>query len=68
MTMKVVQRLTGFLNTDAQSSSRQRPRVPGLQRDIEVLKAELLKFISELGIENMQEEAVFMLQLLANPE
>ncbi|KAM6563275.1 hypothetical protein CsatB_023273 [Cannabis sativa] len=34
-----------------QSSSRQRPRVPGLQRDIEILKAELLKFISEHGQE-----------------
>lgn len=30
-------------------SSRQRPRVPGLQRDIEVLKAELLTFISDHG-------------------
>lgn len=35
----------------SQSSSRQRPRVPGLQRDIEILKAELLKFISEHGQE-----------------
>ncbi|KAI9165042.1 hypothetical protein LWI28_006495 [Acer negundo] len=33
------------------SSFKQRPRVPGLQRDIEVLKAELLKFISEHGQE-----------------
>ncbi|KAF5745049.1 hypothetical protein HS088_TW07G00630 [Tripterygium wilfordii] len=32
-------------------SSRQRPRVPGLRRDIEVLKSELLKFISEHGQE-----------------
>lgn len=31
--------------------SRQRPRVPGLQRDIEVLKAELLTFISDFGQE-----------------
>ncbi|XP_052188806.1 uncharacterized protein LOC127799110 isoform X2 [Diospyros lotus] len=31
--------------------SRQRPRVPGLQRDIEVLKAELQAFISEYGQE-----------------
>lgn len=31
--------------------SSQRPRVPGLQRDIEVLKAELVKFISEHGQE-----------------
>ncbi|XP_062155472.1 uncharacterized protein LOC133863520 isoform X1 [Alnus glutinosa] len=36
---------------NGQSSFRQRPRVPGLQRDIEVLKAELLKFISEHGQE-----------------
>ncbi|KAL5555156.1 hypothetical protein UlMin_037392 [Ulmus minor] len=34
-----------------QGLSRQRPRVPGLQRDIEVLKSELLKFISEHGQE-----------------
>lgn len=33
------------------SSYRQRPKVPGLQRDIEVLKAELLNFISEHGQE-----------------
>ncbi|XP_042487547.1 uncharacterized protein LOC122067771 isoform X2 [Macadamia integrifolia] len=33
------------------SSSRKRPRVPGLQRDIEILKAELLTFISEYGQE-----------------
>ncbi|KAL5754182.1 hypothetical protein ACOSP7_022402 [Xanthoceras sorbifolium] len=33
------------------NSIKQRPRVPGLQRDIEVLKAELLKFISEHGQE-----------------
>ncbi|EEF39459.1 conserved hypothetical protein [Ricinus communis] len=33
------------------NSVRQRPRVPGLQRDIEVLKSELLKFISEHGQE-----------------
>ncbi|KAK9167579.1 hypothetical protein Scep_002770 [Stephania cephalantha] len=31
--------------------SRQRPRVPGLQRDVEVLKAELLSFISQYGQE-----------------
>ena len=36
---------------NGQSSFRQRLRVPGLQRDIEVLKAELLKFISEHGQE-----------------
>ncbi|KAF8411776.1 hypothetical protein HHK36_004335 [Tetracentron sinense] len=30
---------------------RQRPRVPGLQRDIEVLKSELMTFISEHGQE-----------------
>lgn len=33
------------------NSSRQRPKVPGLQRDIEVLKSELLNFISEHGQE-----------------
>lgn len=32
-----------------QHSSRQRPRVPGLQRDIEILKAELLTFIANHG-------------------
>lgn len=32
-------------------SPRQRPKIPGLQRDIEVLKAELLAFISEHGQE-----------------
>lgn len=31
--------------------SRQRPRVPGLQRDIEILKAELLTFITDYGQE-----------------
>ncbi|TKY60472.1 hypothetical protein E2542_SST17571 [Spatholobus suberectus] len=36
---------------NAESSSQQRPRVPGLQRDIEVLKSELLKFIAEHGQE-----------------
>ncbi|XP_015076796.1 uncharacterized protein LOC107020807 [Solanum pennellii] len=40
-------------NSDNSSlhSPRQRPKVPGLQRDIEVLKAELLAFISEHGQE-----------------
>ncbi|XP_042031646.1 uncharacterized protein LOC121778369 [Salvia splendens] len=33
------------------SSNRQRPKVPGLQRNIEVLKSELLNFISEHGQE-----------------
>lgn len=33
------------------SSCRQRPKVPGLQRDIEVLKSELLSFITEHGQE-----------------
>ncbi|CAA0823275.1 Unknown protein [Striga hermonthica] len=33
------------------SLSRQKPKVPGLQRDIEVLKSELLNFISEYGQE-----------------
>ncbi|XP_010243863.1 PREDICTED: uncharacterized protein LOC104587826 [Nelumbo nucifera] len=35
----------------SQNPLRQRPRVPGLQRDVEVLKAELLTFISEHGQE-----------------
>ncbi|XVE83428.1 hypothetical protein DITRI_Ditri16bG0088000 [Diplodiscus trichospermus] len=39
------------LDATSASSLRQRPRVPGLQRDIEVLKTELLKFISEHGQE-----------------
>ncbi|XP_075084094.1 uncharacterized protein LOC107820383 [Nicotiana tabacum] len=40
-------------NSDSCSlySPRRRPKVPGLQRDIEVLKAELLAFISEHGQE-----------------
>lgn len=40
-------------NSDSNSlySPRQRPKVPGLQRDIEVLKAELLAFIFEHGQE-----------------
>ncbi|XP_057971362.1 uncharacterized protein LOC131160063 [Malania oleifera] len=33
------------------SPSRQRPRVPGLQRDMKVLKSEILAFISEHGQE-----------------
>ncbi|KAH1092346.1 hypothetical protein J1N35_019603 [Gossypium stocksii] len=37
--------------SNSANSLRQRPRVPGLQRDIEVLKTELLKFISEHGKE-----------------
>ncbi|KAJ0967487.1 hypothetical protein J5N97_024404 [Dioscorea zingiberensis] len=36
---------------DASKSLRQRPRVPDLQSNIEVLKAELLKFIAENGQE-----------------
>lgn len=39
-----------FSNYDDDLSS-ERPRVPGLQRDIEVLKAEIVKFISEHGQE-----------------
>ncbi|KAK4786425.1 hypothetical protein SAY86_003114 [Trapa natans] len=34
-----------------QSSENQRPRVPGLQTDMDVLKAELFKFITEHGQE-----------------
>ncbi|KAJ0981280.1 hypothetical protein J5N97_009535 [Dioscorea zingiberensis] len=36
---------------DASNSLRQRPKVPDLQSNIEVLKAELLKFIAENGQE-----------------
>nr|KYP61888.1 hypothetical protein KK1_016400 [Cajanus cajan] len=38
-------------NCNVQCSSQQRPKVPGLQRNIEVLKSELLKFIAEHGQE-----------------
>lgn len=37
--------------SDFQISPRQRHKVPGLQRDLDVLKTELLKFISEYGQE-----------------
>ncbi|XP_045823404.1 uncharacterized protein LOC123916092 [Trifolium pratense] len=40
-----------FSDCNVQSSSNQRSRVPGLQRDIEVLKSELLKFVAEYGQE-----------------
>jgi len=36
---------------NAPSPIRQRPRVPGLQHDLEVLKSEILRFISEHGQE-----------------
>ncbi|KDP43698.1 hypothetical protein JCGZ_25147 [Jatropha curcas] len=39
------------IDSNNPDSHRQRPRVPGLQRDIEILKSELLKFISEHGQE-----------------
>nr|XP_027099921.1 uncharacterized protein LOC113719094 isoform X1 [Coffea arabica] len=39
------------LSSTASDSSRQRPKVPGLQRDIEVLKSELFTFIAEHGQE-----------------
>ncbi|RDX60337.1 hypothetical protein CR513_61524 [Mucuna pruriens] len=38
-------------NCEVRCSSQQRPKVPGLQRNIEVLKSELLKFIAEHGQE-----------------
>lgn len=41
----------GVSNVNGRDSCRPRPKVPGLQRDIEVLKAEVLKFISEHGQE-----------------
>ncbi|XP_021772641.1 uncharacterized protein LOC110736661 [Chenopodium quinoa] len=37
------------LSSSSSTSIKQRPRVPGLQQDIEVLKSELLKFVSEHG-------------------
>lgn len=40
-----------LLETSCHNSTRQRPKVPGLQRDIEILKAEILNFISEHGQE-----------------
>lgn len=40
-----------FSDCNVQISSNHRPRVPGLQRDIEVLKSELLKFVAEYGQE-----------------
>lgn len=39
------------LDTSIPSPLRQRPKVPGLQQDIEVLKSELQTFISEYGQE-----------------
>lgn len=36
---------------DGTDQTKQRPRIPNLQRDIEVLKSEILKFISEHGQE-----------------
>lgn len=41
----------GVSNVNGKNSCRPRPKVPGLQRDIEVLKAEVIKFISEHGQE-----------------
>ncbi|KAG6595620.1 hypothetical protein SDJN03_12173, partial [Cucurbita argyrosperma subsp. sororia] len=38
-------------DVNGRSSPRSRPKIPGLQRDVEVLKAEVLKFISEHGQE-----------------
>ncbi|XP_058731122.1 uncharacterized protein LOC131602914 [Vicia villosa] len=40
-----------FSDCNVQCSSNQRSRVPGLQRDIEILKSELLKFVAEHGQE-----------------
>lgn len=40
-------------NCNAQCPSQRRPKVPGLQRDIEVLKSELKKFIAEHGQEGL---------------
>ncbi|CAH8281975.1 unnamed protein product [Eruca vesicaria subsp. sativa] len=38
-------------SNDCEDQTKQRARIPGLQRDIEVLKSEILKFISEHGQE-----------------
>ncbi|KAL0736272.1 hypothetical protein Bca4012_012482 [Brassica carinata] len=38
-------------SNDCVDQTKQRARIPGLQRDIEVLKSEILKFISEHGQE-----------------
>ncbi|CAN6874233.1 unnamed protein product [Brassica oleracea] len=38
-------------SNDCADQTKQRARIPGLQRDIEVLKSEILKFISEHGQE-----------------
>ncbi|KAL1301200.1 hypothetical protein HN51_045845 [Arachis hypogaea] len=40
-------------NCNVQSSCQQRPKVPGLQRDMEILKSELLKFIAAHGEEGL---------------
>ncbi|KAG7608600.1 Coenzyme Q-binding protein COQ10 START domain [Arabidopsis suecica] len=42
---------TVYNNDDGSDQTKQRRRIPGLQRDIEVLKSEILKFISEHGQE-----------------
>ncbi|XP_022841802.1 uncharacterized protein LOC111365480 [Olea europaea var. sylvestris] len=42
---------TDHIDSSSSNSSSQRPKVAGLQRDIEVLKSELLNFISEHGQE-----------------
>ncbi|CAE6092073.1 unnamed protein product [Arabidopsis arenosa] len=42
---------TLYNNDDGSDQTKQRRRIPGLQRDIEVLKSEILKFISEHGQE-----------------
>lgn len=38
-------------HSEVSNNLRQRPKVPGLQRDIEVLRVELTEFISEYGKE-----------------
>lgn len=40
-----------IINVDSSNPRRQRPKVPGLQRDIEILKSELRGFISKYGQE-----------------
>lgn len=42
---------TKGLNVPGDKPTKQRPKVPGLQQDIEILKSELCKFIAEYGRE-----------------
>ncbi|CAN6439259.1 unnamed protein product [Victoria cruziana] len=50
--VKVVNDVQSFRN-NVQNERNQRPKVPGLQRDIEILKSELRKYIAEHGQEGL---------------